>query len=142
MLVREILDVKGRLVLTCAEDDTLADVVDKLVANNCGSLVVCDDGGQMIGIITERDILRASATVRGSLEFVRVSERMSRTPAVAGPEDSVGETMGTMTERRIRHLPVIEEGRLAGMISIGDVVKAQHDELCRENHYLKSYIQS
>lgn len=142
MLVRDILDVKGRLVLTCGADDTLADVVDKLVANNCGSLVVCDDSGEMIGIITERDILRASATVRGPLEFVRVAERMTRTPAVAAPEDSVGETMGTMTERRIRHLPVMEAGRLAGMISIGDVVKAQHDELSRENHYLKSYIQS
>ena len=142
MLVREILNVKGRDVLTCSPADTLADVVDKLVENNCGSLVVCDAGGAMIGIITERDILRASSHVRGPLEFVTVAERMTAAPVVAALDDHVSSTMGTMTERRIRHLPVIEDGKLAGMISIGDIVKAQHDELCRENHYLKSYIQS
>jgi CBS domain-containing protein len=142
MLVREILDVKGRSVLTCSPADTLADVVDKLVDNNCGSLVVCDSSGAMVGIITERDILRASAHMRGPLEFATVAERMTASPIVASPDDPVANTMGTMTERRIRHLPVVESGKLAGMISIGDIVKAQHDELCRENHYLKSYIQS
>jgi CBS domain-containing protein len=134
--------VKGRNVLTCSPEDTLADVVDKLVENNCGSLVVCDSAGAMVGIITERDILRASSHVRGPLEFLTVAERMTAAPVVAAPEDPVSSTMGTMTEHRIRHLPVIEAGQLAGMISIGDIVKAQHDELSRENHYLKSYIQS
>ena len=78
----------------------------------------------------------------GVAQFVRVEERMTRLPVVAAPDEEVSNTMGVMTQRRIRHLPVVENGRLVGIISIGDIVKAQHDELSRENHYLKSYIQS
>lgn len=141
MLLSEILGVKGRLVHTCGPDDVLADVIDLLVGHNIGSLVVLD-AGDMVGIITERDILRASATARGALDFVKVSQRMTRCPIVASPHDEATDVMGVMTERRIRHLPVFERGQLVGIISIGDLVKAQHDELRRENHYLKSYIQS
>ncbi len=141
MFVRDILQTKSLTVHACDPNDTLADVVDLLVGHNIGSLVVLDEG-EMVGIITERDILRASAVTRGPLEFVRVHERMTRCPVVASPDEDVGNTMGVMTERRIRHLPVVENGRLVGIISIGDIVKAQHAELSRENHYLKSYIQS
>jgi CBS domain-containing protein len=142
MLVRDILQAKSQTVHTCNPDDSLADVVDLLVGHNIGSLVVLDADDRMVGIITERDILRASAVTRGPLEFVRVHERMTRSPIVATPDEEVSSTMGVMTESRIRHLPVVEEGRLVGIISIGDIVKAQHAELWRENHYLKSYIQS
>jgi CBS domain-containing protein len=141
MLVRDILSSKGRLVYTCAPDDSLADVADLLVGHNIGSLVVMQDD-EMVGIVTERDILRACAATRGPLDFLRVHERMTRCPVVASPGDDVADIMCLMTERRIRHVPVVERGRLVGIISIGDTVKAQHDELCRENHYLKSYIQS
>jgi CBS domain-containing protein len=141
MLVRDILYGKGKTVHSCSPDDTLADVIDLLVGHNIGSLVVMQDD-EMIGIITERDILRASAVTRGALDFVLVQERMTRLPVVTSPCDDIASAMGVMTEHRIRHLPVVEGGRLEGIISIGDVVKAQHDELSRENHYLKSYIQS
>lgn len=141
MLVREVLSDKGRIVHTCSPEDTLADVVDLLVGHNIGSLVVMQSD-EMVGIITERDILRACAATRGPLEFVRVHERMTRCPIVASLNDEVEDVMCVMTERRIRHLPVVEGGQLSGIISIGDTVKAQHDELCRENYYLKSYIQS
>lgn len=141
MQVRDILGDKGRTVHTCSPDDTLADAVDLLVGHNIGSLVVIENG-EMVGIITERDILRASAAIRGPLDFVRVEERMTRCPVVVSPSDEVCDAMGVLTERRIRHLPVVENGQMIGIISIGDLVKAQHDELCRENHYLKSYIQS
>jgi CBS domain-containing protein len=141
MLVRDILSDKGKLVHTCEPDDSLADVVDLLVGHNIGSLVVLHDG-EMVGIITERDILRACAATRGPLEFLKVRERMTRCPVVASPHDEVADVMCLMTERRIRHVPVVERGQLVGLISIGDTVKAQHDELCRENYYLKSYIQS
>lgn len=139
MLVREILSDKGRNVYTCTPNDSLADVVDLLVGYNCGSLVV-SERGEMIGIITERDILRACAMTRQSLEVLIVRDRMTRCPVTATLDDEIADTMGAMTEHRIRHLPVIDGGRLAGIVSIGDVVKAQHNELCRENHYLKSYI--
>jgi CBS domain-containing protein len=141
MLLSDILGTKGRQVHSCSPDDSLADVVDLMVGHNVGSLLVLT-GGEMVGIITERDILRASAATRGPLEFVKVHERMTRCPIVASPHDNLTDVMGVMTERRIRHLPVVEQGQLVGIISIGDLVKAQHDELCRENHYLKSYIQS
>src|SRR5687768_8933904 len=141
MLLSEILGAKGRTVHTCSPDDSLADVVDLMVGHNIGSLVVLS-GDEMIGIITERDILRTSAATRGPLDFVQVHEKMTRCPIVASPRDDLTDVMGVMTERRIRHLPVVERGQLIGIISIGDLVKAQHDELSRENHYLKSYIQS
>lgn len=141
MLVREVLSQKGQLVHTCGPEDTLADVADLLVGHNIGSLVVLERE-EMVGIITERDILRACAATRGTLEFLKVRERMTRCPVVISLDDDVADVMCVMTERRIRHLPVVAGGRLAGIISIGDTVKAQHDELCRENHYLKSYIQS
>jgi CBS domain-containing protein len=141
MQLCEILGTKGRMVHTCTSADTLADVVEQLVGHNIGSLVVMERD-EMVGIITERDILRAQAQVRGPLDQVKVLERMTRCPIVCAPHDEVTSTMGVMTERRIRHLPVVERGRLVGMISIGDLVKAQHDELSRENHYLKCYIQS
>ena len=139
MQVREILSEKGSTVYTCSPNDSLADVVDLLVGYNCGSLVVSENG-EMVGIITERDILRACAMTRQSLEVLSVRDRMTRCPVTATPEDDIADTMGAMTEHRIRHLPVVDGGRLAGVVSIGDVVKAQHNELCRENYYLKSYI--
>jgi CBS domain-containing protein len=141
MLVRDILSTKGTIVHHCSPEDTLADVADLMVGHNIGSLVVMQDD-DMVGIITERDILRACSATRGPLEFLKVSERMTRCPVVASPGDEVADVMCLMTERRIRHVPVVEGGRLVGIISIGDTVKAQNDELCRENHYLKSYIQS
>jgi len=141
MHVRDILSDKGQIVHSCAPDDTLADVAQLMVGHNIGSLVVKQDD-DMVGIITERDILRASAATRGPLEFLKVADRMTRCPVVASPNDEVADIMCIMTERRIRHVPVVERGQLVGLVSIGDTVKAQHDELCRENHYLKSYIQS
>jgi CBS domain-containing protein len=141
MHVREILSQKGKLIHSCAPEDTLADVADLMVGHNIGSLIVMQDG-EMVGIITERDILRACSATRGPLEFLNVAERMTRCPVVASPDDGVADIMCVMTERRIRHVPVVEGGQLVGIVSIGDTVKAQHDELCRENHYLKSYIQS
>lgn len=142
MRLREILSKKGSVVHTIEPTSTLADVVEKLVAHNCGSLVVAE-GDRMVGIISERDILRASAGQSPALEKVRVMDVMSGDVISGSPDDSVNDTMGLMTDNRIRHLPVLDDdGQLAGLISIGDVVKAQHDSLSMENHYLKSYIQS
>ncbi len=141
MTLQDILRVKGSAVHSIDPDATLEDVVQTLVARNCGSLVVCDQG-TLSGIITERDILKACAAHPGQLKQLRVRDLMTRDPATATPQDSVEDTMGLMTNRRIRHLPIIEDGKLVGLISIGDVVKAQHDSLSLENHYLKTYIHS
>jgi CBS domain-containing protein len=141
MKVRDLLSVKGDKVFTITPDASLGDVVERMVENNCGSLVVCDSECPQ-GIITERDILRACAAKIGALEELPVRDFMSTRLVTAEPDDDVEKVMGLMTNNRVRHLPILREGRLAGMISIGDVVKAQHDQLSMENHYLKEYIQS
>lgn len=140
MQLKEILESKGDQVHTIHPEQTLADVVRTLVERNCGSLVVCE-GERMVGIITERDILRACDALEQPLEQVTVQSRMSREVVTGSPEDRVEHVMGLLTERRIRHLPVLKGEQLVGMISIGDVVKAQHHLLSIENHYLKNYIQ-
>ena len=107
MLLRDILGAKGIRVHCIAPNATLDDVVKKLVECNCGSLVVCQDGNtqKVLGIITERDILRASADDSVSLEQQTVAQRMTADVVLASPDQSVSETMGQMTDRRIRHMP-------------------------------------
>jgi len=97
MLVREILSDKGGTVYSCNPNDSLADVVELLVGYNCGSLVVSENG-EMVGIITERDILRACALTRQSLEVLSVRDRMTRCPVTATPDDEIADTRGAMTE--------------------------------------------
>ncbi len=141
MTLQDILRVKGSAVHAIEPDATLEDVVQRLVRHNCGSLVVCERG-KLVGIITERDILKTCAAHRGSLDRLHVRDVMSTELVTATPENSVEDTMGLMTNYRMRHLPVLSEDKLVGLVSIGDVVKAQHDSLSLENHYLKAYINS
>ena len=143
MLLREILQVKGNEVHTTVAAASVERVVQLMVQRNCGSLVVCrdDDAGQMVGIITERDILRALAAGKSTLAQLQVADLMTENVITGHTDSPVEEIMGLMTEKRIRHLPVVELGCLVGIISIGDIVKAQHDELTAENYYLKNYIQ-
>ncbi len=141
MNVQQILQGKGRQIYSIEPDKTLQDVVDMLVERNCGSLLVCE-GERMVGIITERDILRACNELNEPLNSIPVAVRMTRNVVTCSPEEDLDNVMGLMTEHRVRHMPLIDDGRLVGLISIGDIVKSHHDQLCLENHYLKSYIQS
>ena len=100
------------------------------------------DNGSILGIITERDILRTCEAESRPLREIAAYERMTSNLITCKPEDAVADVMGLMTNNRIRHLPVVEDNQLFGMISIGDVVNAQYQQLTVENHYLKSYIQS
>lgn len=145
MNLEEILKSKGSTVFTIAPDATLEQAVSRLVDHNIGSLVVCsrdvEHGEQPIGIITERDILHACSLRSGhNLATTRVEEVMSTDLSMASPGDMVENMMGLMTKKRIRHLPVVTEGRLVGLVSIGDIVKAQHDRLALENQFMKDYI--
>jgi CBS domain-containing protein len=144
MKVQEILSVKGSTVHSISPEANLQDVVRTLVEHGIGSLVVCRPGAagkdEPAGIVTERDILHACVGGSRPLAEVRVSEVMSTALVTGTPDDEVELVMGLMTTRRIRHLPVLSEGRLAGIISIGDVVKAQHDWLAMENRFMKDYI--
>lgn len=143
LTLHDILREKGDAVLTIEPEATLADVVQKLVHHNCGSLVVCSQANgeaRMLGIITERDILRACAAGHRPLDEQIVAQMMTRDVNTGSLSDRVEDVMGVMTHERIRHLPVLEDNRLVGMISIGDLVKAQHNAYAMENHYLKSYL--
>jgi CBS domain-containing protein len=142
MRLREILDQKSYEVRTITSQGTCDDVVTELVRWNIGSLIVRDSpNGAVLGIITERDVLKAQAANRVPLGQLPVAKFMTTTLISARPDDDITVAMGLMTTHRIRHLPVIEGGELHGLVSIGDVVKAQHDELVMENHHMRSYIQ-
>lgn len=145
MTLREIIRLKGSFVHTISPCASLYDVSVRLVEHHCGSLVVCDERSPrraILGIITERDLLGAAAANGGSLVDQCVVDHMTTGLITAHPDDTVEDVMGVMTEQRIRHLPVIEDDELVGLVSIGDVVKAQHDLAIQENYYLKTYIQS
>ncbi len=144
MKLQEILMVKGSTVYTISPETTLQEVVGTLVEHRIGALVVCrgdaTGGEELLGIVTERDILHWCGVGSRPLSEVTAGEAMCSTLITGTPDDEVERVMGLMTTHRIRHLPVLCEGRLAGMISIGDVVKAQHDRLAMENRFMKDYI--
>ena len=141
MILRDILQSKGDAVFSIPSTSSLAEAVRVMVDHRCGSLVV-GTGGQMEGIISERDILRALAEVHKPLENIPIADRMTTRVVTGHPDDDLGKVMGLMTQNRIRHLPVMNEGKLVGMVSIGDIVKAQYEQLTRENYFLMNYIQS
>jgi CBS domain-containing protein len=144
--LHEILKAKGTRVYSVEPDAFLQEAVRQLTEHNVGALLVCQrdatTGEQLLGIITERDVLHVCARGPLSLSEIRVREVMSAKLVTGTPEDSIEDTMGLLTQRRIRHLPILSEGRLVGIVSIGDVVKAQHDRLAMENQFMKNYIQT
>ncbi len=144
--LQDILQTKGRVVHTIEPSATLLAVAEKLYENHCGSLLVCErrtsGGSQVVGIITERDLLRAAATNGGNIAALRVEPFMSTALQVGSPHDTIDDVMHIMTSQRIRHLPVMDGDQLIGLISIGDLVKAHQHEVVVENYYLKAYIQS
>ena len=146
MTLRDILTAKGSHVFTTRPEAALDEAVRELVQHNVGALVVCTrecpDGERLVGIVTERDILHVCASGRCDLAAIKVSEVMSTKLITASPDDAVEAVMGSMTDHRIRHLPVLADGRLVGIVSIGDVVKAQHDRLAMENQFMRNYIVS
>lgn len=145
MILQEILRYKGSAVQTVDPTTTLDEVAQTLVRHNIGSLLVMDSTGRshgtVLGIFTERDLLRAVAAGR-ALSESSVAAVMTPEPLTAAPDDSLDHAMEVMTRLRIRHLPVLSAGRLCGLVSIGDLVKAHGDALEAENHCMRSYIQS
>ncbi|MDP3405427.1 MAG: CBS domain-containing protein [Brevundimonas sp.] len=139
MLVSEILKEKGGAVFSVAPDITLAAVCGRLESCRVGALMVCDKE-QVVGVISERDIVRSIATDGAASLSRPVSDYMTRDVIFADPGESVATVMGRMTDRRIRHLPVMKDGRLAGVISIGDVVKSRVAEATRDAESLRTYI--
>lgn len=140
MRINSILTRKGDDVATVTPDSTVADALRALADHGIGALVVSSDGRAVEGILSERDIVRAlSAEGAVTLEHP-VAQLMTDTVVTCTREDTVDSLMATMTERRVRHVPVVEAGVLSGIISIGDVVKHRVGELESETRHLKDYI--
>jgi CBS domain-containing protein len=140
MLVSEILKTKGAAVYTCSPRETVAAAAAVLHARRVGALVVLDEQDQVVGIVSERDVVRVIAQQGPSGMSGPVSSCMTRGVVYAEPTESVSALMERMTDRRIRHLPVCREGRLAGIVSIGDLVKSKIAEAEAEAEALKAYI--
>ena len=140
MNVETILGTKGRAVATIRPEDTVSAAVEALVSGNIGALVASEDGEHVDGIISERDIVHALARHGDALLALTVAEVMTRSVVTCDPTESVAELMAEMTNRRIRHLPVVQNGLLCGIVSIGDVVKNRLDEIEYEARSLRSFI--
>ena len=141
MQVKEILRVKGNRLLSIEPAGRAVDAVTTMAKENLGSLVVLDQG-RMVGILTFRELLRALATRQGSLGDVKVSEIMVRNPVTATPEMAVNDLRRTMIDTGARYLPVVQDGKLIGVISFRDVAKAVLEEQDFENKMLKGYIKN
>jgi CBS domain-containing protein len=140
MRVSDVLASKGSdAVYTITPDSTVQHLLDVLAEHNVGALVVSDDGKAMLGIVSERDIvrkLRASENARD----MTVADIMTTDVQLCAPEDSFGGLMAIMTEHRVRHLPVLDDGVLVGVVSIGDAVKYRMERLEFERDQLNNYV--
>jgi CBS domain-containing protein len=140
MKVRDILQVKGSQVHSIGSDQTVLDAVALLVQHQIGALLVRDAAGAVAGILSERDVLRECLHRSAELGRISVRDAMTRDLIVCVLDDDVDYAMGVVTKNRVRHLPVMDGDQVAGMISIGDLVKASLDEVQYENRYLREYI--
>ena len=140
MKVEAVLAAKGREVASINPSATLATVAQRLRLEGIGSLVVLEEG-KLAGMISERDVVHAFAAHRAEAAEIKVADVMARNLVTCRPDDSLTRVLGLMTRHRVRHLPVLEGGRLVGLISIGDAVKHRLDELELEAAVLRdAYI--
>lgn len=140
MTVAAILAQKGRDVLTTTSTKTLAAAVDILARRKIGALVVVEGGDRIVGIISERDIVRTIGAGGTDVLAQPVSAVMTRNVITCTEGETIDSVMSRMTRGRFRHLPVTEDGRLAGIVSIGDVVKARIEQVEREAEDMRAYI--
>ena len=140
MLVEDILATKGTEVATAAATETVSQAVIRMEGIGIGALVIVDSAGKPIGILSERDIARGVSRYGPRLADTAVASLMTRKLVTCNPDTSVADIMGTMTDRRIRHVPVLQDGALAGIVSIGDVVKVRLGEIEQEASALRAYI--
>ncbi len=138
-LVKHLLDSKGRHIISIAPDASVFDAIKLMAGKTVGSLVVIDDD-ELLGIITERDYARKVIIKGRSSENTRVADIMTADVFTTSSSQTVNDCMALMTEKKIRHLPVVEDNRVIGMISIGDLVQAIISDQQEEIEQLESYI--
>ena len=142
MAVAHILRQKGTTVVTVEPEDSVQTIVDMLARHRIGAVVVVDPAGGIAGIVSERDVVRAMVGDVAGVASMTAKDIMTAKVRTCSPTDSEAELMQMMTESRIRHLPVVANGRVTGMISIGDVVKLRIESMEAEADQMKTYIAS
>lgn len=142
MTVKSILGAKGRDVITASPSATLQELANLLAGKRIGAIVVAGAGGEVLGIISERDVVKAVAAAGAGALAAPVSAHMTTKVVTCGEDQTIVSVMEQMTEGRFRHMPVVREGRLIGIVSIGDIVKHRVAEMESEQQALKEYIAS
>lgn len=140
MQVRDVLRSKGGRVISIDPEATVHEAIARLVQNNIGSLPVADAEGRLLGILSERDVLRGMHHSGEKFGRSHVSQVMTSEPSTCRLDDDVNDVMGLMSDRRIAKVPVLDGETLVGIISVGDVVKVMYERVAAENHHLISYI--
>lgn len=139
MQVSDILSAKGNRVVTVRPSETIETFAHRLRMAQVGAMVVSEDGKKITGIISERDVTYAVATHGANLVDLRVSDLMTMSVVTCSPHDTIANVATIMTRRRIRHIPVEENGTVVGIVSIGDIVKHRIDEMELEANVLRDY---
>jgi len=140
MRITDVLRRKGNAVVTITPDRSVRDLLSALAEHRVGALVVSTDGGSVDGIVSERDVVRRLHSDGPGVLDEPVSAIMTAQVSTCGPDVTTDDLMSEMTEHRFRHVPVVVEGRLVGIVSIGDVVKFRLEELQHERDHLTAYI--
>lgn len=139
MKVRDLINEKGLEFIAVDSNSTVEIAINKMVDRNIGAILVMEDG-KLAGLFTERDVLKCYVSLGGNFSKIPIKEVMTKDLLVAQPDDEVSYAMTVMINKKIRHLPVIEKGKIVSVVSIRDMVKAQVTTLQAELHYLKDYI--
>jgi len=140
MQVRDVLKTKGGRVISIDPESSVSEAIARLVQNNIGSLPVVDQEGRLVGIFSERDVLRGIHHQGEGFQRMQLTHVMTINPVTCDLEDDVNEIMGKMSERRIAKVPVLHKDKLVGIVSVGDVVKVLYEKVSSENQHLMTYI--
>ncbi len=142
MKLKELLDKKGASAVTVPGSSTVGMAIRTMYQNRVGSVIIASDGGTPSGILTERDIMRLYAEGKSAFETLRVEDCMTTNLVLGSPDDEISDVLGIMTEKRFRHMPVVQDKQVVGIVSIGDLVKAKLEETAVEAQALRDYITS
>jgi CBS domain-containing protein len=135
MKIRDLLKIKGRPVITIRPNETVAAAIQKLAEYDRGSIPVCNEKGELVGIVTERDIVRKCFVPVNTLANIKIEDVMTKGVAIGAPEDDLDYAISVMKQKRIRHLPIIDQQQVVGMISMRDLLDVQLSETKAEIRY-------
>ena len=135
MKIRELLKIRSRPVITIGPNEGVSAAIQKLIENDRGSITVCNDKGELVGIITERDIVRKCFARSDAFANIKIQDVMTEQVAIGIPEDDLDYVIGVMRQKKIRHLPIVDNQKVVGMVSMRDLLDVQLSETKAEIRY-------